>query len=126
MPTLIIDTKKLRRNADRLCAYGRQYGIGLALVTKGYCADPKIVAAIAGADADYLADARLENIARYPKTNKPKLLLRLPSISEAGRTAELCDASLGSEIDAMTALDAAARARKGSRHYSDDRPRRPA
>lgn len=108
MPTLLIDTAKLRRNADRLCAYCDAEGIRLAFVTKGFCADPRIVHAIAGADFDYLADSRLDNIARYPKTDKQTLLLRLPALSEAERTVALCDASLNSEIDTLQALAAAA------------------
>lgn len=110
MPTLVIDTASIRRNADKLCAYCRARGIGLALVTKGICADAGIVRAIADADADFLADSRLRNIARYPDTVLPKLLLRLPSLSEAAQVVKLCDASLNAEIDTMKALDEAARA----------------
>lgn len=109
MPTLIIDTAKMRRNADRLCEIGKEHDIRLAFVTKGYCADPKVVEAISDADFDYLADSRLQNIARYPKTDKKKLLLRLPALSEIKQVVALCDVSLNSELDTLQALDAAAK-----------------
>ena len=97
MPTLRIDLTKLRSNAQKLIDISAADGIRLAFVTKVFCADKEMVAAIEDLNFDYLADSRLDNIERYPETDRKKLLLRLPSPSEAARVVRLCDTSLNSE-----------------------------
>ncbi len=113
--TLNIDLNILRRNAERLVRLGDDNGLSLALVTKVFCGDPTVVAALEPVPFGWLADSRLDNIARYPDTAKKKMLLRPPGLSEIVRTVALCDVSLNSER-AVLELLAAEAARAGKVH----------
>lgn len=111
-PRLIIDLNKLHYNGRLLCAWADEVGISrLAFVTKGFCAMPQMVAALEDLPNPYLADSRIENLAKYPPTQKQKILLRLPMVSQAGHVVEQADISFCSESYTMQALNKAAQAR---------------
>jgi predicted amino acid racemase len=55
-----------------------------------------------------LADSRLENLKKLREFPLPKLLLRLPMISQAKAVVEYADISLNSEIETIKALSEAA------------------
>lgn len=114
-PRLLIDLGKLAHNASDLCKLCHTHGIGVAAVTKAYCADTPMVEILAQLPVEYLADSRLENIESYPRHNKRTMLLRLPAPSEAMRTVALCDISLNSELHTIRQLARAA-ATLGKRH----------
>lgn len=107
-PRLVIDLIKLRRNieaAGRLC---HERGIGIAAVTKLFCADPRIVETLLSRPVEYLADSRLKNIEKYPIVNVPRILLRSPLPGEAQAVVKGCDISLNSELVTLRALGNAA------------------
>lgn len=107
-PQICADLKKIKHNADRLCALCAENGIAVAAVTKVVCADEQITGVLENSGAAMLADARTENLLRL-HTKKPKLLLRAPSPDEAEETVAVADMSLVSEIDTIRALGSAAR-----------------
>lgn len=110
-PRLIIDLEKLRYNGQKLCERAAKNGLtDLAFVTKGFCALPEVVAALECLPNPYLADSRVENLARYPETKKEKILLRLPMLSQCEQVVRHADISFCSEGEILTALDAAAKA----------------
>ena len=109
-PRLCIDLKKLRHNGEKLCEMAAKAGISdIAFVTKSFCANGEMVAALECLPNPYLADSRIENLAAYPETGKQKILLRLPMVSQADAVAAHADISFCSEIPTLTALDAAAK-----------------
>lgn len=108
-PQICADLKKIKHNADMLCALCAENGVSVAAVTKVVCADEKIVRVLETSAAAMLADARTENLARL-HTLKPKLLLRAPAPEEAEETVRLADACLVSEVESIRALGEAARA----------------
>lgn len=108
LPRLVIDLEKLRHNAKALCGICHPYGVKVAAVTKVFCADERMLSAVLGADVDYLADSRLQNIARYPAgINQKRMLLRAPLPAEAEAVVLGCDISLQSEIATLQAMAAA-------------------
>ncbi|MDO4567734.1 MAG: alanine/ornithine racemase family PLP-dependent enzyme [Clostridia bacterium] len=113
-PRVTVDLPKLRRNLDALTTLCHSQGIAVAIVTKVFCADERIVKLIDDSAADMIADSRLENL-RAASTCKPKLLLRIAMPSEAEAVVTDSDMSLQSEPATILALDAAAR-KLGVRH----------
>ena len=75
LPRLVIDLEKLRHNACTLCAMTRERGISaLAFVTKVFCADREMVRVLAQTPCRYLADSRIENLARCEGLGKERIL----------------------------------------------------
>lgn len=108
-PRLIVDLNKLRENGERICAMAARAGIDrVAFVTKCFCAAPEMIRALETVPNVYLADSRLENLKRYPKTAKKKILLRLPMLSRAEEVVREADVSFCSELAALHALEQAA------------------
>ncbi len=108
-PRVTANLKKIKHNADTLCALCAENGITVAAVSKGVCADEKIVRILDACAATMLADARAENLARL-HTNKPKMLLRAPAPEDAEEAVRVANVSLVSEIASIRALGSAARA----------------
>lgn len=113
-PRITADLTKIKHNVDMLCALCAEHGVSVAAVSKGVCADERIVRVLDGCAATMLADARTENLARL-NTNKPKLLLRAPAPEDAAEAVRTADISLVSEISTIRALGKAAQA-AGRRH----------
>jgi len=109
-PRITIDLSKLKHNADTLCQMANTRGIrDLAFVTKVFCADEQMVRTLAETPCRYLADSRIENLAKYPDTGKLRILLRLPMISQAHDVVHYSDISFNSEWDTLRALSTAAK-----------------
>lgn len=107
-PALIIDRKKLEQNTRTLVNLMTEQGVEVAAVTKCYCADPVLAKIQIRGGATMLADSRVENLKKLSGIHVPKLLLRIPMISQAAEVVEYADISLNSELAAMQALSAAA------------------
>lgn len=104
-PRVIIDTKKIESNVSTLVSLAKKEGITIAGVTKGFCAYPEIVKAYIDGGVDFLADSRIENLKKIAHFNIPKMMLRLPMISQVKETVEYSDISLNSELDTIYALN---------------------
>jgi predicted amino acid racemase len=114
-PTLFVDLDKVRDNARRVvAALGRVDVIG---VTKVSCGSPEVGAALLEGGVVALGESRLENAERLRDAGvtAPLWLLRAPPPGLAEAAVRLCDVSLQSELETVTALDAAGR-RQGRRH----------
>ena len=107
-PRIIIDTNIIKNNVSEVVKLTKKYGIDLAGVTKGYCAYPEIVQAYVDGGVKYLADSRMINLKRIAHFDIPKIMLRLPMISEADDIIDYVDISLNSELDTIKALSQAA------------------
>lgn len=107
-PRILIDTRIIKQNVSEVVSLAKGYGISLAGVTKGYCAHPEIVKAYVDGGVEYLADSRILNLKRIAHINIPKIMLRLPMVSEAEDIIDYADISLNSEIDTIKALSDAA------------------
>ncbi|HPG92820.1 MAG TPA: alanine/ornithine racemase family PLP-dependent enzyme, partial [Clostridia bacterium] len=107
-PTLNINLTKLKTNAETLVKKLSGKNITTAFVTKVFCADKKMVDVLEKTDCAFLADSRIENLIKYGETKKQKMLLRLPSVSEAKRVVRYSDISYNSSSETVIALNKAA------------------
>ncbi|EOD01389.1 ornithine racemase Orr [Caldisalinibacter kiritimatiensis] len=114
-PKIRISLKKIKYNTKRLVTLSSKYGIKIAGVTKVFCAYPKIAKALVEGGVEYLADSRIENLKKIRDIDVPKMLLRLPMISQAEKVVELSDVSLNSELATIKELSKKA-LEKGKQH----------
>ena len=103
-PRLEIDLEKIRHNTSKIVTDCRKYGIEVSTVTKVVCGSPIIASTMVEGGAAILADSRIENLIKLKDIKVPKMLLRLPMISEARDVVQYSDISLNSEYDTMSAL----------------------
>lgn len=107
-PALWIDLKKLEHNTRAMVEVYRKNNIGIATVTKAYCAMPEVAAAQVRGGCSYLADSRVQNLKKLKDLPVPKMLIRIPMISQAEDVVKYADVSLNSEYDTVKALSDAA------------------
>ncbi|MBZ2173695.1 alanine/ornithine racemase family PLP-dependent enzyme [Schnuerera sp. xch1] len=103
-PKVRVDLKKLEHNVKELVDLCGKNGIKVAGVTKVFCGNPEIAKAYIRGGISYLADSRIENLIKLKDFKLPKILLRLPMISEVENVVKYADISLNSELDTMIAL----------------------
>lgn len=103
-PRVEISLDKIKHNAEKLITLCNNNGINVAAVTKVFCGITEIGEILVEAGVSMLADSRIENLKRMKTINVPKLLLRLPMISQAEEVVEFADISLNSELDTIKAL----------------------
>lgn len=97
-PRLEIDIKKLRENARILCDKCHKNNLKVAMVTKSYCAMQSVVEEISKEGIDYLADSRIQNLKNLQNIDLPKILIRIPMISELEEVIKYADISFHSEL----------------------------
>lgn len=103
-PKVIIDIEKLRYNISSISNSCHKNNVSMAFVTKAFCANKDIVEAVKDLNFDYFADSRIENLADID-SDKEKILLRIPMISQAEKVTDFCDISLNSEIETIRELN---------------------
>lgn len=103
-PRLIIDTNKVKENVKTIATKADKIGLSLAGVTKAFAAKEEIVQAYIAGGVKYLADSRIINLKRLEKFTLPKILLRLPMISEAEDVIKYADISLNTELETVKVL----------------------
>ena len=100
-PRLEIDLKKIRHNASMLRAQCDKKGIEIAAVTKVFCGEPKIAQVLIEEGVTMLADSRIQNIKKLSILPVPKMLLRIPMLSEIEDVVEYVDISFQSEVESI-------------------------
>lgn len=108
-PALIIDKEKLKQNTMVLSKLAQEQGIKIAGVTKVFCAIPEAAEAMVEGGAYALADSRIDNLKRLQQLKAPKILLRIPMLSEVDEVIQFADISQNSELEVIRALDQAAK-----------------
>ncbi|SCG83230.1 alanine racemase domain-containing protein [Proteiniborus sp. DW1] len=103
-PRVEISLDKIRHNAKKLISLCNNNGINVAAVTKVFCGMPEIAKVLVESGASVLADSRIENLKRLQSIEVPKLLLRLPMISQADEVVQFADISLNSELETIRVL----------------------
>ena len=107
-PALKINLLKLESNTRLLVEKCTPYGINISAVTKVFCGIPEVAEALVKGGAAYLADSRVENLKKMKNINLPKMLLRIPMLSQIGEVVDYADISLNSEYEVISALSEAA------------------
>ncbi|QZY57032.1 ornithine racemase Orr [Crassaminicella profunda] len=103
-PRIEVNLSKIRHNTSVLKEVCDKKNIKLAGVTKVFCAIPKIAKAMVDGSIDMLADSRVENLKKLENIKIPKMLLRLPMISQAEDVVKYADMSLNSELQTIESL----------------------
>lgn len=109
-PRLEIFPDRIRENAKSVLALCRSHGAQMAAVTKVTSAHPAVAQALADGGADQIADSRVANLRSVAEQGitLPRLLLRLPTPSEALDVVRSADLSLNSGLPTLTRLNEAA------------------
>ncbi|MTI66481.1 MAG: alanine/ornithine racemase family PLP-dependent enzyme [Firmicutes bacterium] len=103
-PRVEININKIKHNTSKLVTLCNEEDISVAGVTKVFCAYCDVVDAMIEGGVKFLADSRIENIKKYKDKEVPKLLLRLPMLSQVTEVVKYADISLNSEIETIKAL----------------------
>lgn len=113
-PRLEIYPQRIEENGRAVINAFHQHGAQVACVTKAIRAHPAVVEAMVAAGADMLADARISNleVLMKSKSSLPRLLLRVPTPSEALDVVRCSDYSLNSSLITLERLSLAAVALK--------------
>lgn len=114
-PRLEINIPKLKHNVETLSNMCKTHNLDMAMVTKVYCAIPEVVKEISCENVNYLADSRVENLKNLQHINIPKILLRIPMISEIKDVIDYVDISFNSELKTIYKLNEEAKI-KGKIH----------
>jgi len=114
-PALKVNLAKLESNTRLLVEKCAARGINVSAVTKVFCGMPEIAVAMVKGGASYLADSRIENLKKLRVFNIPKMLLRIPMLSQVEEVIEYADISLNSEYKVIKALSDEA-VKKGKVH----------
>lgn len=107
-PRIEINLDKLSHNTKMALNICRRNKLNLAVVTKVFCSMPDMVKIILESGVNIIGDSRIINLKKISRLNCEKLLLRLPSISQADEVVRYADISLNSELDTLKALSKAA------------------
>lgn len=113
-PRVTVNLTKVTQNLDAVSKITHAGNCSMMIVTKGFCADGKIVELIAKhSGVNFIADSRVQNIRTYAdlarKNGKETVLLRLPMGTEAEEVVKYVDLSFNSELATITCLNDAAK-----------------
>ncbi len=106
-PRIVLDLKKLKNNVNIVNELCHKNGITCAVVIKGFNGIKEATKCILNQDVDMIATSRLEQleaVADY-KPEIPRLMLRIPAISEIDDLLRLTDMSLASELVTLKAIE---------------------
>ena len=103
-PRLLIDKEKFRHNVKELLNKCHQNGQTMMAVSKVFCADHELINVLIDEGVDYIADSRIQNLMTFTAP-MPRVLLRLPMISEAELVVKHSEISLNSELETIKALN---------------------
>ncbi|MBR5315742.1 MAG: alanine/ornithine racemase family PLP-dependent enzyme [Firmicutes bacterium] len=109
-PRVELNLQYLKENVEVVVEKCKPYGIDIAGVIKGATGIPQVAKMYEEGGAKIIASSRLEQIEDATEfgIELPKLLLRVPMMSELDEVIRLCDISLNSEPEVLKALNEAA------------------
>ncbi|QUI25775.1 alanine/ornithine racemase family PLP-dependent enzyme [Vallitalea pronyensis] len=114
-PRIEIDLNKIRSNTQTIVDMCHRHHIDVVGVTKVFCAEKEIVEQMIAGGISIIGDSRIENLIKLKSYDLPKLLLRLPMLSQVEAIIEHVDITLNSELRIIRALSEEA-AKKQKRH----------
>jgi len=116
-PRIEINLQYLKDNVQAICKLANKYNISIAGVIKGTTGLTECAKMFAEGGAKQIASSRLEQL--EDSTNAgitlPKLLIRIPMLSEVPEVIRICDYSLNSEPVVIEALNKEA-IKQGKKH----------
>ncbi len=107
-PRIEVNLTAIRHNLETLITRCKEADIEVAAVVKLVCGDPIIINEIANSSVTTIADSRLENFEKISEIKIPKMMLRIPMLSQVDKLVDLTDISLNSEIETIRKISAVA------------------
>ncbi len=106
-PAHILDHKLLRKNMRKVVSWCNKEGIDVAGVIKVTNGMASVAEDYVQSGAKWIASSRIEQLERVKSAGvkAPKLMIRIPMISELDRLVEVCEYSLQSELRTLKELD---------------------
>lgn len=113
-PQICVNIEKLKHNTNTMVKMCMDKGItSIFGVIKVISGDKAVINAVMESGITHIADSRIENLQLLENYDLPKVLVRLPMISEVEAVVKYSDISLNSEIETIKQLnDAAAKINK--------------
>lgn len=108
MATLKINVGKYYENLRHLEQLFHNDNRTLMAVSKGFGADEELIKEINKTNIKYIADSSIKNLKKI-KTDKLKVMLRIPKISEVSELVLASDVSLNSELETIIKINEAAK-----------------
>jgi len=103
-PRIVVNTEKFKENLKFMINECHKRGVSVMGVSKVFCGDENLVQMMEDEGVDFIADSRISNLAKTD-TYVPKVLLRLPMISEAEDVVMYSHISLNSELETIKELN---------------------
>ncbi|MFT7053692.1 MAG: putative amino acid racemase, partial [Psychromonas sp.] len=107
-PRVEINLSSIKHNLETLIVRCKKIDIDVVAVVKLVCGDPTIIDMIAKSAISTIADSRLENFEKIVDLKIPKMMLRIPMLSQVNKLVDLTDISLNSEIETIRKISEAA------------------
>lgn len=107
-PKMTINVGYFKDNLRYMMQLLKRQNIKLVPVTKVFRAEQTLIDVINQTDIEVIADSRINNL-KIMQTDKKKMLLRIPMLSEIKDVVEYADISLNSELEVIEALNYEAR-----------------
>lgn len=105
-PRLLININKLKHNAKVINDLLINNNVtSRFLVTKVLAGNLDIVKELSTIGFTHLADSRIDNLKKFKDLKLPKVLLRLPNLSEIKKVIKYTDISLNSELETIVELN---------------------
>ncbi|WP_279230311.1 ornithine racemase Orr [Thermohalobacter berrensis] len=103
-PRVEINLEKIKHNTKVLVDKCKDIGIEVTGVTKSFCGIKEVAEAMVEGGISIVADSRIENLKKLKDIKLPKLLLRLPMLSQTEQVVQYADISLNSEMETIKKL----------------------
>ncbi len=115
-PRLEIYPERIAENVRNVLEMCHAHSAQVACVSKVMCAHPALLRTFVENGADMLADSRIQNLKSISELHPevPRLLLRLPALSQAEDVIRCSDYSLNSSLATLRTLSQAAEALRAS------------
>lgn len=115
-PRIVIKSNQIIENSQRMVQLAKEnhipYVMGIVKVFSGHL---DLAKDLVKTGWTHIGDSRIQNIKKMKNINIPKVLVRIPMLSEVDDVIEYCDVSLNSEIKTIRSLQNTAR-KKNKKH----------
>lgn len=103
-PKIEIYMNKLLHNTKIIVDKCKKSGIAVAGVTKACCGSTEVAEVFMDGGVSFLADSRIENLEKISWIPLPKILLRIPMLSQTSEVVKWADISLNSHMETIERL----------------------
>ncbi|MFP4478938.1 MAG: alanine racemase [Candidatus Izemoplasmatales bacterium] len=109
-PRIIINTKNILENSKKMVAMAKENHIDYVMaIVKVFSGHLNFIENLSHTGITHIGDSRIQNLKKMKTINLPKVLVRIPMISEARDVVKYSDISLNSELETIKKLNTEAK-----------------